>query len=318
MANFNPTFANQITAGGTVASGVSPVKQGLIARVIHVVLGPNIQGTNIPDRYYTDPTSLGTITYQVLNSTDNRTSNSAGNPPAKPLNFSFRQYPLPGEIVEIIQGPSTAMNENQEAPEYYYTMPINLWNASHHNAFPDLGDYSQFTTSTRRNYGDSQALSQPNNVSVTSSVNFPLGPNFPEKGNIKSLRGFPGDIIVEGRWGNSIRFGSTSAQAKEENTWSKTGEPGNPITIIRNGQGRPTDDIAWIPTVENINRDPSSIYLTQGQEIVIDDINNNFSLASLDVALQSSITLSIPIQQQLTSTDNISALEQDKIIVKSS
>jgi len=314
MAQFNPSFANQITRAGDQTTPAISVLKGTLARVIHVVLGPNILGTNIPDRYYKDPTSLGTIIYQKLDGTDNRTSNSFGNPPAKPLNFSFRQYPIPGELVEIYQGPSTGMNENIEAPEYYYTMPINLWNGNHHNAFPDLGDYSQFTTSTRRSYDDSQLTNQANNVSVTSSVNFPLGPNFPERGNIKTLRAFPGDIIVEGRWGNSIRFGSTSAEGKEENTWSKSGVPGNPITIIRNGQGRQAEDVAWIPTVENINRDPSSIYLTEGQEIVIDDINNNFSLASLDISLQRTITVSIPIQQQLTSTDNISALEQDRII----
>ena len=72
--------------------------------------------------------------------------------------------------------------------------------------------------------------------------------------------------------------------------------------------------IPWFPTIENINRDPSSIYLTNGQQIVIDDINNNFSLASLGVNLQSTITLSIPIQQQLTSIDTISPMTQDQKI----
>jgi hypothetical protein len=92
------------------------------------------------------------------------------------------------------------------------------------------------------------------------------------------------------------------------------GTPGDPITIIRNGQGRQSDDIAWIPTVENINRDPSSIYLTAGQQIIIDDITTNFSLASLGVAIESTNTNSIPIQQQLTSFDTISPAEQDRRI----
>ena len=113
--------------------------------------------------------------------------------------------------------------------------------------------------------------------------------------------------------GNSIRFGSTSPN-KVQNYWSSTGAIGNPITIIRNGQGKQENDIAWIPTIENINRDPSSIYLTQGQKIVVDDIDNNFSLASLGVNLQSTVTTSIPIQQQLTSIDTISPAAQDKKI----
>jgi len=142
----------------------------------------------------------------------------------------------------------------------------------------------------------------------------PLGPNFVEKSDIKALRQFTGDVTIEGRWGNSIRFGSTNPIPADQNPWSKNSTPGNPITIIRNGQGKPDNNITTLPTVENINKDPSSIYLTQGQQIVIDDINNNFSLASLDVVLSRTYTVSIPIQQQLTSTDNISAQEQDQIL----
>ena len=56
--------------------------------------------------------------------------------------------------------------------------------------------------------------------------------------------------------------------------------------------------------------------MTQGQEIVIDDINNNFSLASLDIVLSRTYTVSVPIQQQLTSAENISAASQDEIILQ--
>ena len=188
-----------------------------------------------------------------------------------------------------------------------------LFRSANHNAFPELGDYGNFVNSTIKNYQQSSTTNQPNNVSGTGSFAYPLGPNFVEKSDIKVLEQFVGDTTLEGRWGNSIRLGSTSLDNKV-NSWSATGSAGNPIVIIRNGQGTPENDIPWFPTIENINRDPSSIYLTNGQQIVIDDINNNFSLASLGVNLQSTITLSIPIQQQLTSTDNISALEQDRII----
>ncbi len=198
----------------------------------------------------------------------------------------------------------------------YICVAISLLIAScdhiHHNAFPDLGDYGEYVSAIQRDYQDSSATDQAINTSATGSLTMPLGPNFPEKNNIKSLRQFTGDVTMEGRWGNSIRFGSTSAIDKEENYWSRNSPTGNPITIIRNGQGRQENDIAWIPTVENINRDPSSIYLTQGQEIVIDDIQRNFSLASLQVTLDNTLTTSIPIQQQLTSINTISPLEQDK------
>ena len=47
---------------------------------------------------------------------------------------------------------------------------------------------------------------------------------------------------------------------------------------------------------------------------MIDDIDNNFSLASLGVKLQETVTTSIPIQQQLTSIDTISPAAQDQRI----
>lgn len=313
---FNPTFAqqvssyvqNQATEGGF---------NYLVARVTHVVQGPTLVGTDIPDIYYKNPTSLGTITYQLLRSTQDRTLDSGGNVTAKPMFSAIKQYPLEGEFVLIFPGPGERMNDIRQAPGYYYTPAYNLWNDSHHNAFPDLGDYSQYISDIRRSYLDSFETNQATNTTATGSTTMPLGPNFAEKSNVRSLRQFTGDVTVEGRWGNSIRFGSTSAVPRDANPWSRRGSaPGNPITIIRNGQGEQGNNVPWIPTVENINRDPSSIYLTQGQEIIIDDINNNFSLASLDVVLGRSYTVAVPIQQQLTTTDNTSAAYQDEILLQ--
>jgi hypothetical protein len=313
---FNPTFIQQMQT--SVQSGLAKgTFSHLIARVTHVVQGPNYVGTNVPDPYYSNPTDLGVITFQLLRGTQTTTLQSRGNLTAKPMAAAIKQYPLEGEIVLIFPGPSTGLNESRESLEYYYSLAYNLWNDSHQNAFPDLGDYGEYISDIKRTYEDSLSTNQAVNTSVTGSTTMPLGPNFPEKKNIRSLRQFTGDVTVEGRWGNSIRFGSTNIP-RDQNSWSRNSEPGSPITIIRNGQGEQGNNVPWIPTVENINRDPSSIYLTQGQEIVIDDISNNFSLASLDVVLARTYTTSIPIQQQLTSTDNVSAQEQDKIISQQS
>lgn len=314
MPTLNPTFIKQISSG-IQASIDRGVFSYLIARVTHVVQGPLMIGTNVPDPDYSSPADLGTIKFQLLTGLQDRSLTSAGNRRAVPLQSAMKQYPIVGEMVLLFPGPSREMNEDRERKTFYYTNPFNLWGFANHNAFPDLGDYSTYVGKVKRTYQDSSTVNQPVNTSATGSLNMPLGPNFVEKGNIKALRQFTGDVTIEGRWGNSIRFGSSNNIPPDQNPWSRNSTPGNPITIIRNGQGRQDNDIAWIPTVENINRDPSSIYLTQGQEIVIDDINNNFSLASLDVALTRTYTTSIPIQQQLTSTDNISAAQQDSILI---
>jgi len=297
-----------------VQDEVSKKNNSNIARVTHVVYGPFLVGTTIPDPYYKDPTSIGNITFESLSGTDYRTSNSSGNPIAKPLNSNFKQLPLEEELVSIVIGPSVLMNEDREAPELYYTAPFNLWNAAHHNAFPDAGDLESFSNISRKSYQQSTVSNQPNNVSTTSSVNFPLGPNFSEQSDRKNLRIFPGDLTIESRWGSSIRFGSTTPKGTELNPWSQNPQsiPGNPITIIRNGQGRQLDQEGWVPTIENINRDPSSIYLTNGQQIIIDDIQNNFKLNSLKVSLKRTTSNSIPLQSQLASFESISALTQDQ------
>lgn len=317
MPTLNPTAAQyQSSQVQTPLPGNSTTE--FLGRVTHVVQGPFLLGTNIPDKYYKNPTDLGVITFQIINSNQDSTLQSGGNVTAKPINSALKHIPLESELVWIIPGPGLGMNESRGQRDYFYMTPYNLWNSSHHNAFPNLGDYGEYVSDIQRSYEDSSQTNQAVNTFATGSLTFPLGPNFPEKDNIKSLRQFTGDVTVEGRWGNSIRLGSTTAVNGFENYWSATGSAGDPITIIRNGQGRQDNNFAWFPTVENINRDPSSIYLTAGQQIIIDDINNNFSLASLGVKIQDTQTNIIPVQQQLTSTATLSPAEQDQRISNNS
>ena len=76
------------------------------------------------------------------------------------------------------------------------------------------------------------------------------------------------NLKQEGRFGNSIRFGSTTPIGTSP--WSLTSQEenmGDPITVIRNGQSTNINtEESWIHTVENINYDPASIYLTSNQK----------------------------------------------------
>jgi len=307
----NPSFVNNISSDLGRGHGGSDVY--LLARVAHVVQGPYYVGTDIPDPYYTNPTDLGTITYQLIDGNQVGTSQDRGNPPAKPVFSALKNIPVEGEFVLLLRGPSTAMNISRDSADYYYLPPFNLWDAANHNALPDLRDYETYVNETVKSYNQTSTTNQPINLTTTSSLVFPLGPNFAEKSDIKTLKQFTGDVTLEGRWGSSIRLGSTSLEP-DQNYWSTTGTAGSPITIIRNGQGKQENNIAWFPTIENINTDPSSVYLTNGQKIIIDDIDNNFSLASLGIEIDTTITTVIEIQQQLTSFSNLSPNEQDERI----
>ena len=66
------------------------------------------------------------------------------------------------------------------------------------------------------------------------------------------------------------------------NDWSNSGDNGDAITILRNGQAPNTGLSGFVPVVEDVNKDLSSIYLTSYQQIpLVTDIKNNPSISSL-------------------------------------
>ena len=150
---------------------------------------------------------------------------------------------------------------------------ISLWNHPHHNAYPNpitknlpnyqQNDYQQTEAGSVRRVTDGST-----DIKFNSPIN-PSQATFIERTNIHPLLPFAGDVIYQGRWGNSIRFGSTAKPIVGEaiNDWSEVGENGSPLTIIRNGQNPNEGDEGWVPITENINDDLSSIYCTSTQQI---------------------------------------------------
>ncbi len=190
---------------------------------------------------------------------------------AKPL-FSHQKYfPLKGEIVLLVNG--TGRDIDKDLRQAYYLPSVNIWNSIHHNAIPNVKAYQD--KATNQDYKETQGglVRQVED----GSTDIPLGHYFNEQLNRKALLPYEGDFILEGRFGNSIRFGSTAISDNIPNTsknnWSEGGQTGDPIIIIRNGQGNQTSE-GWVPTIENINYDDSSIYLTSNQKI------DNFQVAS--------------------------------------
>src|SRR5574344_360101 len=72
----------------------------------------------------------------------------------------------------------------------------------------------------------------------------------------------PGDVLLEGRYNQSLRFGGTLVSTVKS---CVTGTSGEPYTILRNGKGSTyVNSIEGSSTTvgEDINKDSSSIYLT--------------------------------------------------------
>ncbi len=222
---------------------------------------------------------VGTIFFEAVEGSPSLSSDIPSI--ATPLIPYLKNYPLVNELVLLFFVPNNSVNLNSNTKQYFYINPISIWNHPHLNAYPNLQSSGQVQPSQQKSY---QAIEQgqtrkSSNEEIEYSYNSPLvGGTFIERSNIHPLLSFAGDIITEGRWGNSIRLGST---AKTDsilygNNWSDTGEDGNPITIIRNGQPDDSSEEGYLPIVENINKDLSSIYLTSNQTIPLNtEITNN-------------------------------------------
>lgn len=198
---------------------------------------------------------------------------------AKPLFPNMRQVPLLNEIAYILSFPSVNSQDPRKIDlnqtEYYYFLPINLWNTAHQNALPDpVTEYNEQENPSRKNQSYTNAAAGAStNTTEESNESIVLGSTFNEQEDINTLQPYEGDIIYEGRWGQSIRFGST---VLGKNPWSNVGENGDPIFILRNGQ-TPSGNEPWIPTVENINSDLGSIYVTSTQQIPISSSSQTYN-----------------------------------------
>ena len=189
---------------------------------------------------------------------------------AYPLYPNTKNYPLINEIVFLMALPSTGIGLTWNATRPYYVNVVSLWNHPHHNAYPEnsfLPPPSQVKDYTQTEAGSVRRVTD-------QSTEIYLGQTFIERSNIHPLLPFEGDVIQEGRWGNSIRFGSTVAN--RQNNWSTVGINGDPIMILRNGQSPSSNDEGWIPITEDINKDLSSIYSTSTQKIPLDASSTSY------------------------------------------
>jgi len=274
-----------------------------IGRVKSIVMGPYKTATNEIDYDYTNPADVGKIRYELLYSSFNISFASETTEPAYPIFNFIKQYPVINEIVLIIAGPSEKLNDRITNQQFYYFPAYNIWNHPNHGAFPNLQEYYSFLESY-----SSQAEYQSTELENPS---LSMGNTFYENDKIKNLQPFEGDIIFQGRFGQSIRLGSTVIAQETINPWSVSGTNGDPITIITNKVSENNIGSVIDNTLEDINRDGASIYMTSTQEIFLDDINN-FPRGSFKQ--KTTVLRSRPIIKSFTkpiSTEILSAQEQD-------
>ena len=169
---------------------------------------------------------------------------------ALPLYPSQKYFPLPGEIVLLMDLPSAPSPITNKTNETYYLSPINAWNSPQFNGL---------------------FLEEDKNILYNSFI---------ENGDFRGLQTFEGDYLLEGRFGNSIRFGSTNKSGNTDlSPWSTnpTELASNPITLLSNQHNYKMSGSEL--NVENINLDGSSVYLTSNQSIPLNI--GNVALSSI-------------------------------------
>lgn len=218
------------TAGG----GSSKQDSVAFGRVIKIALDESTeildaQGNALP---------IGTILYRDITA---EKEVAATESPALPLSSNIKQFPLENEIVALVQGPTSDIQSNVGTKDIYYSTIVNLWGSNHHNAIPE-----------------------PN-----TDISTILGTDVVELSTINPMYPFPGDVLIEGRQGQSIRMGGYKSP---KNKFADSVNNGKPTILISNGQLKTDNGIDYI--VEDINNDPNSIYFLSDHKSDLVAANN--------------------------------------------
>lgn len=284
----------------------------LSARVTDIILSPDHPRFN----EFGGWTSIGTIFFEPV---ENATLNINSFTTALPLLGNLKCFPLVNELVLLFYLPSNKTDLQSDKRIYFYLPSVSVWNNQHINAYPNLLKSTSTVASENKSYLEIEQgqTRKSGNEEIVYGFNSSIGGSFVERSNIHPLLYYAGDTIVEGRWGNSIRVGSTvnGVGVPYPNSWSEMGTNGDPITIIRNGQSPDSTDEGWIPVTEDINKDLSSIYLTSTQAIPLDaQVPNN---PAINENPPESIKSYIGSQVILSSNRLILNTKEDSIIVSS-
>ena len=189
---------------------------------------------------------------------------------ARALDANIKKIPIAGEIIMVTKAPSPYGSAANISLEYYYTNPVSVQSSIHHNGIPGLSYFlesNQPSNSNRRNDA-LDGITPTTNTSLNTP--FTIDKIFVERTDVYPIQPYSGDIIFEGRWGQSIRFGSTIDERRnypQVPTWKKgLGATGNPILIISNGtnpDSKPRNEFI----LESIDNDDATIWLTSGQYV---------------------------------------------------
>ena len=231
---FDPSFKNRIDTTSRTVGPVSTEGVEVFGRVVDVIL----------DKTHPEYTnnggskSINGVFYKNIDESTVESDNESNFSFAYSYDPNLIRVPLIGEIVKIHTEPTSTPGGNEYPFSNYYTTTVNIWNTPHHNALPEPKlDFNELD----------------------------LGSNVVELESITGIQPYTGDLILEGRLGQSLRF---SGYKHPSNKFTDNNNNGQPFTILKVGQDPGYNSLNKY--VEDINKDFSSIYLTSNHSIPLE------------------------------------------------
>lgn len=215
---------------------------------------------------YESPRDIGKIRFRDLVYEYNRAEKELFKQ-AFPLDRSITRYPLPGEEVIIYRafGEATAPAALVMANLYFYSFVVSAMHSITSNINPFIGTdkyhidksdpFLSYDQAKKRFDNKLQSINSIKDTSNKVKIYKQLAPD-------------EGDFILQGRFGNSIRFGSTKPKAKTKNEWSEKGVEGDGIMVLRVDRDMTSDEKAMLVS-EDADKDDALIYMCTSQNVPI-------------------------------------------------
>ena len=197
-----------------------------------------------------DWSKLGSVTVRMVSSQFDTPLTNVGT--VKPLFPNSHPLPVRGEYVVVV-----SFNKQN-----FYINVLNLFDNVNSNVGPGLSGI------------------RPEDIKEEDFIY----EHFEIDNEIRNLWPYQGDSILQGRWGNSIRFGSNIIPDSHEDEDDK---PDSPNILIRAGQLLDADNFNKSgvvqnlkespkkPVEEDINADGSSVWMTTDQSVKLDRTKSN-------------------------------------------
>tara|TARA_R110000868_G_scaffold61110_1_gene185847 strand:+ start:4497 stop:5675 length:1179 start_codon:yes stop_codon:yes gene_type:complete len=236
MSEFSINYVINNLLRGNLPSGTGG--RPLFGRVIDIILDENHPGYDAKG----GAKAINGVYYRLQNT-------EASEDTSTRLDFAYqgagqiKTVPVVGEIVQLTSQPTSKKTSLVDKFTTYYTRTVNVWNNPNSNTYLDV--YSNSTLDVSSN-GD-----------------------FDESATINPIKSALGDVQIEGRQGQSIRFTGAKGDA---NPWVDNSNKSKPIILISNGQIETEEGFTTI--TEDINEDEASLYFVADHQVPLNQASN--------------------------------------------